>query len=123
MPGTFTLGETTPAPGRKLRAASSLERRNNERVSVLTPILLSPGWELLEPLQTKQATDPIPLPELGSALRASGLDADFVVTTLTQLALCQTARSRFGPPASHMMFTRDGLEQMTRLVMATRHAQ
>ena len=84
-------------------------------MSALTPILSSPGWELLESLQAKQATNPIPLPELGSALRASGLDAELVVAVLTQLALRQAARSKFGPFASHMVFTRDGLEQATRL--------
>ena len=92
-------------------------------MSALTPILSSPGWELLESLQAKQATTPIPLPELGSALRASGLDAELVVAVLTQLALRQAARSKFGPFASHMVFTRDGLEQATRLVVAARHAQ
>ena len=51
-------------------------------MSALTPILSSPGWELLESLQAKQATNPIPLPELGSALRASGLDAELVVAVL-----------------------------------------
>ena len=83
-------------------------------MSALTPILSSPGWELLESLQAKQATNPIPLPELGSALRASGLDADLVVAVLTQLALRQAARSKFGPFASHMVFTRDGLEHAPR---------
>ena len=111
MPGAFTLGETTPAPDRRPRTATPLKRWDNERVSALTPILSSPGWELLESLQAKQATNPIPLPELGSTLRASGLDADLVVAVLTQLALRQAARSKFGPFASHMVFTRDGLEQ------------
>ena len=92
-------------------------------MSALTPILSSPGWELLESLQAKQATNPIPLPELGSALRAAGLDAELVVAVLTQLALRQAARSKFGPFASHMVFTRDGLEQATRLVVAARHAE
>ena len=82
-------------------------------MSALTPILSSPGWELLESLQAKQATTPIPLPELGSALRAAGLDAELVVAVLTQLALRQAARAKFGPFASHMVFTRDGLEQAT----------
>ena len=100
-----------------------MKRWDNERVSALTPILSSPGWELLESLQAKQAANPIPLPELGSALRASGLDAELVVAVLTQLALRQAARSKFGPFASHMVFTRDGLEQATRLVVAARHAQ
>jgi len=63
-------------------------------VSALTPILSSPGWELLESLQAKQATNPIPLPELGSALRAAGLDAELVVAVLTQLALRQAQNQR-----------------------------
>ena len=92
-------------------------------MSALTPILSSPGWELLESLQAKQAANPIPLPELGSALRAAGLDAELVVAVLTQLALRQAAKAKFGPFASHMVFTRDGLEQATRLVVAARHAQ
>ena len=107
MPGAFTLGETPPRPSHRPRTASPLKRWDNERVSALTPILSSPGWELLESLQAKQAANPIPLPELGSALRASGLDAELVVAVLTQLALRQAARSKFGPFASHMVFTRD----------------
>ena len=112
-----------PRRDHRPHTTSSRKRWDNERVSALTPILSSPGWELLESLQAKQATTPIPLPELGSALRASGLDAELVVAVLTQLALRQAARAKFGPFAYHMVFTRDGLEQATRLVVAARHAQ
>ncbi|EJG15755.1 hypothetical protein HMPREF1136_0120, partial [Actinomyces sp. ICM47] len=92
-------------------------------MNTLTPILSSPGWELLESLQARQETNPMPLRELGAALRASGIEADLAAAVLTQLALRQAARAKFGPFASHMVFTRDGLEQATRLVVAARHAQ
>ena len=65
----------------------------------------------------------MPLRELGAALRASGIEAGLTAAVLTQLALRQAARAKFGPFASHMVFTRDGLEQATRLVVAARHAQ
>ena len=103
--------------------ASAVKRWNNDVVSALTPILSSPGWELLASLQARQETNPIPLRELGAALRASGVEAGLAAAVLTQLALREAARTKFGPVASHMVFTRDGLEQATRLVVAVRHAQ
>jgi len=103
--------------------ASTRQRWDNGPVNTLTPILSSPGWELLESLQARQETNPMPLRELGAALRASGIEASLAAAVLTQLALRQAARAKFGPFASHMVFTRDGLEQATRLVVAARHAQ
>ena len=126
MPGAFTLGDAiAPHPETAARRLWGFPSRrwDNGQVSTLTPILSSPGWELLESLQAKQAQTPIPLSELGSALRASGLDAHLAAAVLTQLALRQAARAKFGPFASQMVFTRDGLEQATRLVVAARHAQ
>ncbi len=92
-------------------------------MSTLTPVLSSPGWELLESLQARQDTTPVPLPELAGALRSSGVPAELAAAVVTQLALRHAARAKFGPIASHMVFTRDGLEQATRLVVAARHAQ
>lgn len=92
-------------------------------MSTLTPILSSPGWELLESLQARLESQPMPLRELGAALRASGVEAELAAAVVTQLALRQAARKKFGPVATHMVFTRDGLEQATRLVVAARHAQ
>ena len=103
--------------------ASAAMRWDNDAVSTLTPILSSPGWELLASLQARQETNPIPLRELGGALRASGVEAELAAAVLTQLALREAARTKFGPVASHMVFTRDGLEQATRRVVAVRHAQ
>ena len=45
--------------------ASAAMRWDNDAVSTLTPILSSPGWELLASLQARQETNPIPLRELG----------------------------------------------------------
>lgn len=92
-------------------------------MSTLTPVLSSPGWELLESLQARQDTTPVSLPELAGALRSSGVPAELAAAVVTQLALRRAARAKFGPIASHMVFTRDGLEQATRLVVAARHAQ
>ena len=92
-------------------------------MSTLTPVLSSPGWELLESLQARQDTTPVSLPELAGALRSSGVPAELAAAVVTQLALRHAARAKFGPIASHMVFTRDGLEQATRLVVAARHAQ
>lgn len=92
-------------------------------MSTLTPVLSSPGWELLESFQARQGTTPVPLPELAGALRSSGVPAELAAAVVTQLALRHAARAKFGPIASHMVFTRDGLEQATRLVVAARHAQ
>ena len=115
----------TGAPGREREpgATSPAKKWDNGAVSTLTPILSSPGWELLESLQARQEKNPIPLRELGAALRASGVEAELAAAVLTQLALREAARTKFGPFASHMVFTRDGLEQATRLVVAARHAQ
>ena len=92
-------------------------------MSTLTPVLSSPGWELLESLQARQDTTPVSLPELAGALRSSGVPAELAAAVVTQLALRHAARAKFGPIASHMVFPRDGLEQATRLVVAARHAQ
>ncbi len=99
------------------------KRWDNERVSALTPILSSPGWELLESLQAKQATNPMPLPELGSALRAVRPRRGARRRGPHPVGPAPGCAQKFGPVASHMVFTRDGLEQATRLVVAARHAQ
>ena len=77
--------------------ASPRQRWDNGPVNTLTPILSSPGWELLESLQARQETNPMPLRELGAALRASGIEASLAAAVLTQLALRQAARAEFGP--------------------------
>ena len=118
-PGRFAHTAHLAASG----THAPVQRWDNGAVSALTSILSSPGWELLASLQARQENNPIPLTELGSALRARGIEAELTAAILTQLALRHAARTKFGPVASHMVFTRDGLEQATRLVVAVRHAQ
>jgi SAM-dependent methyltransferase len=58
-----------------------------------------------------------------TALRATGLDPDRAAAALTQATLRRQAEAKFGPDAHRMLFTRAGLEQATRAVVATRRAQ
>jgi len=57
-----------------------------------------------------------------SALRAAGFEPDLAAAALTQAALRRRAGSKFGPDAARMFFSRAGLEQATRSVVATRRA-
>jgi SAM-dependent methyltransferase len=58
-----------------------------------------------------------------SALRARGVPADLAAAALTQVDLRRRAESKFGPAAASMFFTRAGLEQATRAVVADRRAR
>lgn len=73
-------------------------------------------WEslnLLEALPGEQRED---------AITALGLDADERAALLTQLDLREHAVAKLGEFARTMIFTRDGLEQATRLDVAALHA-
>ncbi|HEY7223591.1 MAG TPA: class I SAM-dependent methyltransferase [Micromonosporaceae bacterium] len=56
------------------------------------------------------------------ALRDAGIDAAIASAALTQATLRRRAAAKFGPDASRMLFTRTGLEQATRAVVADRRA-
>jgi SAM-dependent methyltransferase len=58
-----------------------------------------------------------------SALRASGLDPALAAASLTQADLRRRAAGKFGADAERMFFTRAGLEQATRRVVADRRAR
>lgn len=60
--------------------------------------------------------------QLVSRMRAEGHDARLVASVLTQARLRRRAREKFGPFASGMLFTDDGLQQATRLRVAAHHA-
>jgi hypothetical protein len=83
--------------------------------------LLSPdGWALLNslpPYDEKQAM------ALATRLRADGVDADLAAAALTQSRLRAKARAKLGDFADGMLFTPDGVEQATRLVVAALHAR
>jgi hypothetical protein len=57
-----------------------------------------------------------------SALRARGVGPELSAAALTQVDLRRRATSKFGPAAGRMFFTRAGLEQATRAVVAERRA-
>lgn len=57
-----------------------------------------------------------------SRLRAKGHSPDLVSAVVGQARLRVRARAKFGALADRMLFTRAGLEQATRVAVATRHA-
>jgi SAM-dependent methyltransferase len=87
--------------------------------------------ELLALLQTPQGERALAVAaEVGdgeplaaaSALRARGFGAELAAAALTQASLRRRAAVKFGPDATGMFFTRPGLEQATRAVVAERRA-
>lgn len=58
-----------------------------------------------------------------AALRSAGLPADLAAAALTQAELRRRAVGKFGPGAADLFFTRAGLEQATRQVVARRRAE
>lgn len=83
-------------------------------------LLLQPEGRAL--LASLPPYDPADTLRLGTRLRAAGHPADLVSAALTQQALRAAAEAKFGPFARTMLFTRDGLQQATRLIVAARHA-
>lgn len=57
-----------------------------------------------------------------SALRRQGFPPDLAAAALTQAVLRRKAVGKFGPDAAALLFSRAGLEQSTRGVVATRRA-
>ncbi|HEV8568645.1 MAG TPA: class I SAM-dependent methyltransferase [Actinoplanes sp.] len=57
-----------------------------------------------------------------SALRSSGIEPALAAAALTQASLRRRAAAKFGAAAARMFFTRAGLEQATRAVVADRRA-
>ncbi|GIF12340.1 methyltransferase family protein [Actinoplanes teichomyceticus] len=87
--------------------------------------------ELLAVLQTPEGAEALAVAaEVGdgeplaaaSALRARGFGAELAAAALTQASLRRRAAVKFGPDAAGMFFTRHGLEQATRAVVAQRRA-
>jgi hypothetical protein len=56
------------------------------------------------------------------SLRAGGIDASLASAALTQVGLRRRAVAKFGPEAARLLFTRPGLEQASRAVVADRRA-
>lgn len=58
-----------------------------------------------------------------TALRGAGFAPDLASAAITQAGLRARAAAKFGPDADRMFFTRAGLEQATRAVVARRRAE
>ncbi|HEX6077862.1 MAG TPA: methyltransferase domain-containing protein [Micromonosporaceae bacterium] len=71
--------------------------------------------------QASLLTDADPLAAV-AALRASGHAPHVAAEALRQAGLRARAADKFGPDATRMYFTRDGLQQATRRVVADRRA-
>ena len=89
------------------------------RTAGLRRLLTPEGWELLASLPPYDAAE---ADRLNLRLRAAGHDPELVAAALTQQRLRERARAKFGDFASRMLFTEEGLQQATRLVVAARHA-
>jgi SAM-dependent methyltransferase len=77
------------------------------------------GVRALEAAAELAGGDPL---TAAASLRAQGVPADLAATALTQAELRRRATGKFGPEAVRMLFTRTGLEQATRRVVADRRA-
>ena len=82
--------------------------------------LASPDGQVL--LRSLPPYDESAVFTLQASLRATGVPADLVAAALTQQRLRARARAKFGEFADDMLFTSDGLEQATRIEVATVHA-
>lgn len=87
--------------------------------SELTALLTPEGLRLVDGLQIATTADAA---SAVSRLRAAGHSPDLVSAVVGQARLRARARTKFGPFADRMLFTRAGLEQSTRLAVAAHHA-
>ena len=81
-------------------------------------ILSQEALELLSQITEEELSDEF---ELSKKLR-KGSPADLVSACITQAKFRQRAEKKFGPFASRMLFSRDGLEQASRLSVSAQRA-
>ena len=86
--------------------------------SVAELILSSQAIELISEISTAELSDEF---ELSKKLRKKH-PANLVSACITQAKLRNRAEKKFGPFASRMLFTRDGLEQASRLQVSAQRA-
>lgn len=86
----------------------------------LAPLLTSEGWALLNSLGPYREEDAL---AITARLRRAGHAPGLVSAVLSQARLRVKAEAKFGEFSRHMLFTRTGLEQATRLSIAARHAR
>jgi SAM-dependent methyltransferase len=86
----------------------------------LRELLSAEGLRLLDSLPTWRSSDEIV--RTVAELRKAGHSAALVAAVLSQSKLLAKATSKFGPFADRMLYTEAGLEQATRLSVASQHA-
>lgn len=86
---------------------------------MIADLLTPEGLELLDSLPPYDHSQVLTLSE---RLQREGYDPNLVAEALTQSRLRERAKEKFGPFAARMIFTRDGLEQATRLSVGVFHA-
>jgi SAM-dependent methyltransferase len=74
-----------------------------------------------EALAAAASADPDPI-RAAASLRQHGFPSDLAAAALTQVELRRQAVAKFGPDAARMFFTRAGLEQATRAIVAALRA-
>lgn len=89
-------------------------------MSELTALLTKDGLALLDDLGAIASSSEVA--RAVSKLRAAGHSPDVVSAVVGQAHLRMKARAKFGEFGERMLFTRAGLEQATRLSVATLHA-
>ncbi|MFS2242825.1 THUMP-like domain-containing protein [Microbacterium sp. OR16] len=89
-------------------------------MSELTALLTREGLALLDEIGAVETSADVA--RSVSRLRAAGHSPDLVSAVVGQAHLRVKARAKFGEFADRMLFTRAGLEQATRLSVATMHA-
>lgn len=126
-PYQATGGTTAPCrrirPARGERAVPHIEARlaQNDRMDLdqLAALRTPVGITALAAAAELAGGDPL---AAASALRSAGVPGPLAATALTQAELRRRAVDKFGPAAADMFFTRSGLEQATRAVVADRRA-
>jgi hypothetical protein len=88
-------------------------------VDVLAALRTPEGVNALTAAAGLAGADPL---VAASAMRARGIAPALAAAALTQADLRRRAAGKFGPAAAAMFFTRAGLEQATRSVVADRRA-
>jgi precorrin-6B methylase 2 len=88
-------------------------------VETLAALRTAAGLDALAAAAEVAGADPL---AAASALRARGVAPALAAAALTQVELRRRAAAKFGPPAARLFFTRAGLEQATRAVVADRRA-
>jgi len=86
----------------------------------LDALLTPEAMTLLDELDPVETTNDVA--RVVSRLRAAGLGPDLVSAVVGQSRLRHRASAKFGEFAHHMLFTRAGLEQATRMSVSAHHA-